>query len=103
MTAPDPDVLAIDADGRRTSGREFQALADQHEQLTAALRGSLRAGSGLPFEEIEGPFNQLAEHLLHHHVAAGDGLRVAGDGQVVMADRNLAVEQLNTANVQARL
>ncbi|TDD01988.1 hypothetical protein E1292_24665 [Nonomuraea deserti] len=103
MTAPDPDGLVIDADGRRASGRDFQALADQHEQLTAALRGSLEAGSGLPFEEIDGPFNQLAEHLLHHHIATGDGLRVAGDGQVVMADRNVAVEQLNSAAVQRRM
>ncbi|TDE59030.1 hypothetical protein E1295_03745 [Nonomuraea mesophila] len=92
--------VVIDADGRRASGQDFQALADQHERLTAALRSSLRSGSGLPFWEVDTPFGELAEHLLQRHVRTGDGLRAAGDGQVVMARRNVAVEQLNSTTVQ---
>jgi hypothetical protein len=93
---PFDDGVTIDARGRELSGRDFRRLADEHASVTARLRAGLEAGCG--DEEIAGQCAKLVQNLLNGHEEVGSGLGLAGDGQVVMARRNVAAEDADIRN-----
>ncbi|MER5318169.1 hypothetical protein [Streptosporangium roseum] len=93
------DQVAIDADGRQASGRGFLTLADEYAQFATEFRSRLGTECPLPYEEISGPYLELMGKLLDGCEQLGSLLRDTGGGQVVMADRNVVTEHVNTVNV----
>ncbi|MEV8633515.1 hypothetical protein AB0395_17830 [Streptosporangium sp. NPDC051023] len=92
------EEITIDADGRYAAGRGFQTLADEYVQFVEGLRGQRGDEAPLPYTEFSGPYLELRDALLGECRQLGEHLRRTGDGQVVMAERNVATEQVNTAN-----
>ncbi|MFE3451989.1 hypothetical protein ACFXJ8_24020 [Nonomuraea sp. NPDC059194] len=92
------DHVTIDADGRSSSGRSFRALADEHADFAAGLRSEWTDEAPLPYEEFSVPYLTLRRDLLDACERLGKHLRQAGDGQVVMAERNTHTEYVNMKN-----
>ncbi|MGN9840075.1 hypothetical protein ACTMTI_18310 [Nonomuraea sp. H19] len=89
-------MLVIDAYGRFSSGRCFGTLAHEHADFVAGLRSEWGDETPLPYEEFAVPYLRLRRHLLDECERLGEDLRRVGDGQVVMAERNVHTEFVNT-------
>ena len=98
VAALDEQTTTIDANGRHHSGRRFQALAGEHAGFLERLRSRWAEESPLPYEEFTLPYLELRSSLLEDCARLGGKLSDAGNGQVVMAGRNVDVEHVNTAN-----
>jgi hypothetical protein len=98
----DHDHVTIDADGRRSSGRSFRTLADEHDGFTTGLRQAWGSESPLPYEEFAVPYSELRRSLLEGCERLGERLRHSGDGQVGMAEVNTRTEQAVMATVEDR-
>ncbi|HUR05935.1 MAG TPA: hypothetical protein VM347_25540 [Nonomuraea sp.] len=94
-----PDYVNIDAGGRHSSGRSFRSLADEYADFATRLRGGWGDEAPLPYEEFSGPYRELRRTLLDACDRLDGHLRHTGNGQVIMAEVNVAAEHINTMNV----